>query len=469
MRKERKSITGDRSCIQARRPPYGNGFPAALSAIHIRLLVYRLQSVNANCRLAIHLTQIESLDRRGAPSHLSPSRRSSSLIAPAAGLNTHPALGSRSNTIGLVFLLVMACAPSSLSGQSTPNLGEATAAGASALEGYLQQREVETRADTGGVYRPFIAVFPFRDDSGFPDDFWDLENDIARLLAAEMAVERLWHIVPFDAVAEAIAGSPERSVDVSTFQRPMNILRRLFHMGGKPVSTKGDPQGAEEELYEAAKVLGADIVLYGTLLDLNMERFSVGDPLLGGYKSYRGITEVELKAVRVADQSTVGNLYSRRETTDRGLGLDLLGKPRDKDQQFANLRDMAFGSEEFRATGIGQATLAAMAELIGKLAGILKPRGITMPEGGHAEVLSVNGGEIFVNIGSENGVYVGQRFSIMPAPERALTQNLAVDTPVSVVQVQDVIGGRVSRARALYGAALVVTGDHLQPIEANLP
>ena len=110
-----------------------------------------------------------------------------------------------------------------------------------------------------------------------------------------------------------------------------------------------------------------------------------------------------------------------------------------------------------------------MAELIGKLAGILKPRGITMPEGGHAEVLSVNGGEIFVNIGSENGVYVGQRFSIMPAPERALTQNLAVDTPVSVAQVQDVIGGRVSRARALYGAALVVTGDHLQPIEANLP
>ena len=103
-----------------------------------------------------------------------------------------------------------------------------------------------------------------------------------------------------------------------------------------------------------------------------------------------------------------------------------------------------------------------------KLAGILKPRGITMPEGGYAEVLSVNGVEIFINIGSENGVYVGQRFSILPAPERALTQTLAGDTPVSVAQVQDV-GGRVSRARALYGAALVVTGDHLQPIEANLP
>lgn len=324
--------------------------------------------------------------------------------------------------------------------------------------------------DTGGVYRPYIAVFPFRDDSGFPDDFWDLENDIARLLAAEMAVERLWHIVPFDAVAEAIAGSPERSVDVSTLQRPMNILRRLSHMGGNPVSTRGGPLGADKgELYEAAKVLAADIVLFGTLLDLNMERFSVGDPLLGGYKSYRGITEVELKAVRVADRSTVGNLYSRKETTERGLGLDLLGKPREQDQQFVNLRDMAFGSEEFRTTGIGQATLAAMAELIGKLAGILKPRGITMPEGGHAEVLSVNGVEIFINIGSENGVYVGQRFSILPAPERALTQNLAGDTPVSVAQVQDVIGGRVSRARALYGAALVVTGDHLQPIEANLP
>ena len=77
----------------------------------------------------------------------------------------------------------MACAPSSLLGQSTPTLGEATTAGASALEGYLQQRELESRVDTGGVYRPYIAVFPFRDDSGFPADYWDLENDNARLLA----------------------------------------------------------------------------------------------------------------------------------------------------------------------------------------------------------------------------------------------------------------------------------------------
>jgi hypothetical protein len=337
-------------------------------------------------------------------------------------------------TLGLIVLFAAACAPSGQLGKVPP--GAAQEAGSSVLKSYLEQRERETMADMGGVYRPYVAVFPFRDDSGFPDDFWDLESDIARLLAAEMAVQRFWHVVPYDAV-----------VEVAT-----------------------EPLGVEqEELYEAARLLGADIVLLGTLLDFNMERFTVGDPLLGGYKSYRGTAEVELKAVRAEDRSTVGNLYSKIETTDRGLGIDLLGKPREQDQQFVNLRNMAFGSEEFRATGLGQATLEVLGELVEKLVATLKPRGITLAEGAFAEVLSVNGEEVFINIGSENGVYVGQRLSIVPAPERALTQSLAGDTPVSVVQVQDVIGGRVSRARALYGAALVVTGDHLRPIEADLP
>ena len=314
---------------------------------------------------------------------------------------------------------------------ATSAAGQEEQTGPSALERYLEYRGVWE--DTTGAYKPYVAVFPFEDDSGFPDDIWDLENDMARLLSAEMASQRLWHIVPYDAVVDAVQ----------------------------------KPEGGEgEAVYESARLLRADVVLLGTLLDLNMERLSVGDPLLGGYKSYKGLAEIELKVVRVEERSTIANVYSKRDRTDRGLGLDLLGKPRAQDRQFVDLGEMAFGSVEFRATGIGLAVMAVMGELVEKLGGTLRPRGLLLADG-QAEVLSAHGGEIFINIGSENGVYKGQRFEILPAPDRVRSDNLEGGTRLSVVQVQDIIGARVSRVRALYGAERIAPGDHLRVIEAD--
>ena len=125
----------------------------------------------------------------------------------------------------------------------------------------------------------------------------------------------------------------------------------------------------------------------------------------------------------------------------RGLGIDLLGKPRKQDEQFINLGSMAFGSEEFLATALGEATAAAVTEMTAKLAEELQPASIELGDDETAEIISVHDDEVYINLGTENGLHTGYRFDVFAAAD------LSDSTPIAVVAVQDVIGARLSRVR----------------------
>ena len=92
-----------------------------------------------------------------------------------------------------------------------------------------------------------------------------------------------------------------------------------------------------------------------------------------GAKSYTGVAWLHIQALRVANESRVGTAESDQDLINRGVGLDLLGKPREKDVEFISLRGMVFGSEEFRSTMIGQATMAAVEDVIGQLIALFQP------------------------------------------------------------------------------------------------
>jgi hypothetical protein len=298
----------------------------------------------------------------------------------------------------------------------------------SALEAY-RARRAGSEDRTDDAYRPWVAVLPFRNESGFRDGVWDLRHAPADLLAGEMARSTAWRVVPYLAVYEVVGKPPKRWRD--------------------------------EDLRQIAQALEADMLLTVDLLDYNMERLQVGDPLIGGYKSYKGLAEFEAHLIRGDDLGRVGNAHALKETVDRGLGLDLLGKPREQDEQFINLAGMDYGSDEFRGTAIGQATLTAMDALIQQLAQLVRPQGIQVTSGA-AQILSVFGEEVFINIGSENGVQRGYRFNVYPGSERAEGREL--DVRIAVVQVADIIGARVSRVVALSGAAEIGVGDRLELI-----
>lgn len=301
----------------------------------------------------------------------------------------------------------------------------------SLLSQYLQQRR--SNADSVGAMRPYIAVLSFVDKSGFRKDVWDLGPEMARLVSLEMGIFPDWRVVPFEVVQEVVAGTGKL----------------------KP-----------EKAVELGRMMEADLVALGTIHDYNMGRFSVGDPLLGGYKSYTGTARLELQIVRVEDGSGVGTVEAARELTDRDVGLDLLGKPREQDLKFTGLKDTPFGSQAFRETVLGQATLEAVGELLQKLTGLVRPRALNMG-GKVAEILSVYGNDVYINVGSENGLRAGYRFEVLPGAQRVREEGRDPVQRIGVVEVVEVIGARLSSVRFLEGGAAIRAGDRLEPIGAE--
>lgn len=339
----------------------------------------------------------------------------------------------RSAALTALYLLWCSCAPltlqesppASATGAAVPSAADTVKV--SALDQYLHRRGLMA-ADSSAAARPYIAVLPFLDESGFRQGVWDVEHEMPRLLTAEMAVQPDWHTVPYEAVAEVVGKT-----------------KRLH----------------PEQALLAGRRLEADFVVLGKLKDYDMRRLSVGDPMLGGYKSYSGVADIELRVLRVHDQTEFDVLHTNKETIDRGLGLDLLGKPRDKDLQFINLDKIPFGSEDFASTAIGQATMEAMDELVNKLIEMLKPSGLNL-NGELAQILSVHGDEVYVNIGSENGLHRGYRFEVFPDPGRAPGDSLDVLQRIGVVEVEEVIGARLSSVRVVEGKEGLRAGDRLK-------
>ena len=127
----------------------------------------------------------------------------------------------------------------------------------SALEVYFRLKRLREREQA--VLPPYVAVLPFVDESGFRKDIWDLGWEMARLLSGEAAGSAKWHVVPYEAVDELLG------------------KRRVLSM---------------EELVELGEQVEADMLFLGTIDDYDMKRLSVGDPMLGGYKSYIGVAKM---------------------------------------------------------------------------------------------------------------------------------------------------------------------------------
>ncbi|MCY3762353.1 MAG: hypothetical protein OXH50_13965 [Gemmatimonadetes bacterium] len=335
-------------------------------------------------------------------------------------------------TLGVVLLFAVSCAPLTKPVSET----DSAATGPeeeqeSPLDRYLQSRpgeEAEAKSN-----KPWIVVLPMKDVSDFREGVWDIENEFPALLTEELGSQDVWRVVPYDAVQQVAGGAREH--------------------------------WSEEELFLLSSLLRADILLEGTILDYNMERLHIGDPLLAGYKSFSGLAELELTAMRGADLSTIGRLYSKKETTDRDLGLDLFGKPRERDYQYVNLGKMAFGSDEFLATPIGEATVQALVDIADKLSELILPGNIRLGSE-PAEILSVYGEEIFINLGSENDVHRGYRFEVFPGPERAIEEGLDTLVSVALVEVTDVVGARVSRVVRI-GSGEIASGDRLKFVQTQ--
>ena len=334
--------------------------------------------------------------------------------------------------LAIAFLLWCSCAP--LTSPEGAGLGdwhepEAIVEEPSALESYLVARRrygTDPRPD-------FVAVVPFVDESGFREGVWNVDYELANMLSIELEIIPEWQVVPFNAVAE--------------------------------LALEAEATGAALAL-EIGQKLEADVVLWGLLQDYDMRRLSVGDPLLGGYKSYAAVAQMQVEALRVADGGEMGVVEALRELSDRDLGLNLLGKPREQDKQFAGLKEIEFGSDEFRQTLLGRATVEAMDELVQEIAAMFKPGGIELQDVS-PEIISVYGEDIYTNLGSEHGLRPRFRFAVYPSLDRIETEGLDPIQAVAVVEVAEVIGARLSSLRVLSETGAIKPGDRLKLVETQ--
>ncbi|MDE2743768.1 MAG: hypothetical protein OXI58_19410 [Gemmatimonadota bacterium] len=299
----------------------------------------------------------------------------------------------------------------------------------SALEQYLEMRQ-----RYGSGPRPdFVAVVPFVDESGFREGVWNVEYELANMLSAELVAVRNWKVVPFDAVAEL-------------------AMEQGF--------------ASHEQALAIGRKLGADFVIMGLLQDYDMRRLSVGDPLVGGYKSYSAVAQMRVEIAQVDDGSAIGQAETLRNLTDRDVGLDLLGKPREQDLQFASLKEVEFGSEEFRQTLLGQATVEAIGELVHKVVAAFEPEGLVF-KGDAPEVIAVYSEDIYANIGSAHGIRPRLRFFVYPGNERIKAEGLDPEESVALVEVAEIISTRLASLRVIRTTGEIKAGDRLELAEGE--
>lgn len=332
----------------------------------------------------------------------------------------------------IAFLLWCSCAP--LTAPEGGGLGEwqeqeSAVVAPSALERYL-----EARRGMGAGPRPgFVAVVPFADESGFREGVWNVEYEMANMFSIELEAIPEWQVIPFAAVAELAL------VDDST---------------------------SKSKALAIGRKLAADVVLLGLVQDFDMRRLSVGDPLLGGYKSYTAVAQMQIQVLRVAEGDEMGVVEALRELNDRDLGLDILGKPREQDAEFAGLKEIVFGSDQFRKTLLGRATVEAMDELVQKVGAVFKPGGIEL-EDVSPEIISVYGDDIYTNLGSEHGLRPRFRFTVYPSLDRVQTEGLDPQQSVALVEVAEVIGARLSSLRVLSETGVIKPGDRLKLVDTQ--
>lgn len=297
----------------------------------------------------------------------------------------------------------------------------------SPLARHLQQ--LQGVRDSLEVVPPLIAVVSLVDDSGFREGIWNLGVELTGALASAMEGSPRWLVVPPEAVSQAVGAREKLS---------------------------------REELLEVGRLVQADLVVGGVVEAFDMKRVTVGDPLLGGYKSFTGLADLRLRVVRCRDGLDLGEVITAQEEVVRSLGLDLLGRPRAGDIQMMDLGKMEFGSEDFYATPVGEATRLALEELVQEVEGLLSPD-VQMPVD-PAQVMSKRGGEVYINLGSDNGLRGGERFEVF----RGASAGAEGDAePLGVVEVVQVIGQRLSSVSVLRGYEAIRVGDRLRLMDRS--
>ena len=285
-----------------------------------------------------------------------------------------------------------------------------------------------------------IVVLPFYDDSGYRGP-WQLHNEVPEMLG-DMLLDEYFHIIPMDTVLAVLPRPPEKGMISKFFDIFRNKKNKQRLM-------------TDLEILTIARKLNSDYAIMGIIEDFKFKRMGGGDVMIGGYKSYTAKVELShVRILRVADGTPLGSVNGEAEKNERGLGLELLGKPRKRDLEFYSLDSLDFGSKRFLSSLMGETTVEALNKVQKEIRAI-----ITLPDTSwYAEkkfkIISMDSGIVNINAGSADGIKPGDKFRVF-TPESGIL--------VGKINITIVWADHISKAEILEGKDEIRSGDIIMP------
>ena len=250
-----------------------------------------------------------------------------------------------------------------------------------------------------------VLIFvPFSDISGF-NGKWNIGIDVPRYLSA-YSKERFRVGVVSPLSVRQFAS--EKSIDTTRFKNISNL--RII-----------------AEQYHVRFIVSAEIE------EFSIGRFIVSDVQLAGYEAFAATVKMNFTlydAARFAASHEAIIYEGTAEGTvkDRSLGITLWGKRTDRTNQYFMLDDVTFGGEMFNQSILGEALLKCADELGTKLERAipsLVTKSVVLSSSVvidttvtdstftlkrkliNGEIVIVDDGEVFINLGSADGISVG--------------------------------------------------------------
>ena len=249
-----------------------------------------------------------------------------------------------------------------------------------------------------------LMFVPFSDHSGF-NGKWNLSLDIPRFLSVYAKERfRVGIVSPLSVRQYAV----EQNIDSGEVSR-FNNLRKY------------------------ADYFGVRYIVTAEIKEFSIGRFMVSELQLAGYESFAATVTVVFTLHDAArfnsyKESVVYDGEAEGTVKDKSLGVTLFGKQTDRTNQYFLLDEIAFGTETFNHTIIGEALLKCADDMSTKLEqtipalvskNIVLSSSVTMDSTSsdsaiilrrqlvNGEIVIVDGDEVFVNLGSQDGVKVG--------------------------------------------------------------
>ncbi|MFA5832035.1 MAG: hypothetical protein WDA22_01030 [Bacteroidota bacterium] len=311
-----------------------------------------------------------------------------------------------------------------------------------------------------------LIVVPFTDHSGF-NGKWNIAVDVPRFIALYQKERFRVGVV-----------SP---VSVKQFAKDHKIDRIAFN-------TVASIRKIAEH-FHTRYIVSAEIV------EFSIGRFMVSEVQLAGYEAFSA--EVVLKftlydATRFNSSRDAVVYEGEAEgiVKNRGLGITLFGKQTDRTNQYFSLDDVAFGSATFNKTILGEALLKCADELSSKLERAipsLVSKNVVLSSSViidststdssmtltrqliNGEVVIVDGDEVFLNLGSQDGIKIGDVLPVFTGGQEVTDPHTgdvlgSRDEKVGEVQVIEIRAEHLSLATIINGKGNIIPKQRIRKV-----